>query len=56
MNGAFTYNGIDRLNNDEGYTVENTVTCCSVCNRAKHTMGFEAFRAWIARVYTHIYK
>ena len=55
MNGAFVYNGIDRRDNVEGYTVENTVACCSICNRAKHAMGFEAFRAWIARVYQHIY-
>ena len=55
MNGAFVYNGIDRLDNSGDYTATNTVTCCSLCNRAKHTMGFEAFRAWIARVYHHIY-
>lgn len=55
MNGNFVYNGIDRLDNSDGYTPNNTVSCCSICNRAKHTMGFEAFRAWIARVYQHIY-
>lgn len=29
-------NGIDRLNNDIGYTKENCVPCCSTCNRMKH--------------------
>jgi len=34
-NGDFLYNGIDRVDNSVGYTLENTVSCCKVCNRAK---------------------
>ena len=29
-------NGIDRLNNDIDYTLENCVPCCEICNRMKH--------------------
>jgi hypothetical protein len=29
-------NGIDRINNDIGYTSENCVPCCEICNRMKH--------------------
>ena len=29
-------NGIDRLNNDIGYTKENCVPCCEICNMMKH--------------------
>jgi hypothetical protein len=35
--------GVDRVDNSVGYTVENSVTCCSVCNYAKkdlHVMDF----------------
>jgi hypothetical protein len=39
----FRYNGLDRVNNDEGYTLANTVPCCGPCNRAKHTMTTEEF-------------
>jgi hypothetical protein len=28
-------NGLDRLNNNEGYTEENCVACCSTCNMLK---------------------
>jgi len=36
-------NGLDRKDNGAGYTAENTVTCCSICNHAKHTMSYEEF-------------
>lgn len=51
--GAILYNGIDRVNNDRGYVCDNVVPCCFVCNRAKHTMSEEEFRAWIARLVNH---
>lgn len=30
--------GIDRLDNERGYTVDNVAACCTACNRAKLTM------------------
>lgn len=27
--------GIDRINNDEGYSIENCRSCCSFCNKMK---------------------
>lgn len=41
------YNGIDRKDNNLGYTANNTVTCCSVCNRAKLSLNFDTFLNWI---------
>jgi len=29
------YNGLDRINNEKGYIIDNLVTCCIICNRAK---------------------
>lgn len=40
---GFKYNGLDRKNNDLGYTEENCVPCCLVCNRAKNSMGYNEF-------------
>jgi hypothetical protein len=47
MNGDLTYNGIDRLNNILGYSPENTVSCCKICNRAKSDLELEEFMEWI---------
>lgn len=46
-NGDFTYNGIDRLDNDIGYVRANTVSCCKTCNRAKSDMSLRSFKIWI---------
>ena len=39
----FNYNGIDRMDNDEGYTEENIVPCCFICNKAKNNMTHQEF-------------
>lgn len=48
--GAAPAGGIDRFDNAVGYTVENSVPCCSVCNYAKRTLPAEDFIAWAKRV------
>lgn len=50
VNGGFEYTGIDRVNNGEGYTLSNTVSCCWICNRAKHVLSSSEFQAWIDRL------
>jgi hypothetical protein len=52
-NGDFTYNGIDRIDNNKDYTIENCVPCCGDCNHAKGTMTSQEFLSWIERVYKH---
>jgi hypothetical protein len=53
-NGKFVYNGIDRLNNDIGYTFVNCVPCCSKCNYAKGKMSEYEFKEVVRRIYNHI--
>lgn len=48
-NGAFVYSGLDRVNPDRGYTIDNVVPACIICNRAKTNMTLEEFRAWLRR-------
>jgi len=36
-------NGIDRMDNSIGYTNENCVSCCWICNRMKHVSSVEFF-------------
>lgn len=35
--------GVDRKDNDIGYTVENSVPCCSICNYMKRKFSEEVF-------------
>ena len=49
-NGDFVYTGIDRVDNQQGYTVANTVPCCRQCNIAKNNHTLESFIAWATRV------
>ena len=53
-NGSFRYNGIDRVDNSQGYTPENCVACCKHCNVAKRSMTVLEFRMWITQVYNHL--
>lgn len=47
---AFYCNGIDRVDSALGYTPENSVSCCRICNKAKGDMPYGEFMAWIARL------
>lgn len=48
--GAYLYNGIDRVDNDLGYTPGNVVSCCRTCNRAKSNLPLDVFMAWVGRL------
>ncbi len=47
---SYTYNGIDRLNNLEGYTTENSVSCCTTCNLRKGSASKEEFLKWVEKI------
>jgi len=47
----YTYNGIDRVDNQQGYHPNNVVACCTQCNMAKGKLDPQQFISWIRRVY-----
>lgn len=53
MRGQFLYNGIDRLDNRRGYTVKNSVPCCTLCNYKKGNQSADEFLTWVRKVATH---
>jgi len=53
---SFLYNGVDRIDNKKGYTVENCVPCCTHCNKAKLDMTIEEFKNWVRKVYKNFAK
>ena len=46
----FVYNGIDRVDNGIGYTVDNCVPCCKICNNAKRNLTQEEWEEWLDRI------
>lgn len=52
-NGTYVYNGIDRVDNAKGYTIDNVVPCCMFCNQGKSDRTVVQFREWVIAVYKH---
>ncbi len=46
----FVYNGLDRVDSNKEYTIDNVVPCCKRCNIAKNNMTKQEFYDWIKRV------
>lgn len=49
-NGAYFYNGIDRINSNDNYQINNCVSCCKSCNGLKGTLTSEQFAIKIQRI------
>ena len=47
------FNGIDRIDNNIGYTEENSVSCCKYCNTAKLDRTEQEFLNMIKRIYNN---
>jgi len=45
------FTGIDRVDNEEGYLLDNIVPCCEFCNRAKLNYAQEEFLRKIEKIY-----
>ena len=50
-NGNYIYNGIDRVDNNKGYTRDNVAPCCHNCNQAKSALTLQEFLNWLERAY-----
>jgi len=48
---SFYYNGIDRKDNNQGYTTQNSVPCCTECNFLKKDYNELEFLELIKRIY-----
>jgi hypothetical protein len=54
--GLFVYNGLDRIDNNKGYTLDNIVTCCKKCNKWKGKMTQNEFLEHAERIHNYNYK
>lgn len=46
----FRHNGVDRVDNNLGYTKENCVPCCVICNNSKSTLSMKNWMDWLKRI------
>ena len=44
-------NGVDRINNTEGYTLNNVKSCCGECNYMKKSYDLDEFMDKLCRIY-----
>jgi len=49
-NGDFIYNGIDRIDSNLPHILNNVVTCCYICNRAKYDYDINEFYNYIDKL------
>jgi hypothetical protein len=47
-------NGVDRVNNKRGYTVVNSVACCSICNWMKNTTDYHEWIKQMKKIINHL--
>lgn len=50
-NQVLNYNGIDRIDSNLGYSIDNCVTCCKHCNTAKMNLTQSQFFDIIKKIY-----
>jgi|CXWL01.1.fsa_nt_gi hypothetical protein len=53
-NGLIPYNGLDRVDNTQGYYSNNVVACCNSCNIAKRDRNLSEFMNWVRQTYEHL--
>lgn len=46
----FIFNGVDRVNNNRGYEVDNCVTCCYQCNLSKRNLTMKDWMNYLSRL------
>jgi hypothetical protein len=51
--GAFLYNGLDRIDNSSPHSKDNCVPCCKYCNYSKRERSLELFKEWVIKLYNN---
>jgi hypothetical protein len=51
--GSSPFNGIDRVDNNAGYYLQNAVPCCKACNFMKGCQAKQEFLSQVRAIYLH---
>ena len=52
----FSMNGIDRIDSSKGYTFDNCVPCCKMCNTMKHDFNTDDWYRQMRKILNHVNK
>lgn len=44
------YQGVDRIDSNGNYTINNVVPCCDICNKGKHVRKVEEFQEYLNNI------
>lgn len=47
-------NGVDRIDSSRGYTADNTVSCCTICNMMKRDLPIDIFEQQVSKIYVNL--
>ncbi len=50
---SISANGVDRINPNYGYTIDNSLPCCTRCNMAKSSLQYDEFLSLISLIFNH---
>ena len=50
---AILIHGVDRIDSSIGYTTQNCVSCCAVCNYMKNDSSIQAFKVHVAKIHAN---
>lgn len=50
----YYYSGMDRVNPNFGYVIDNVLPCCKWCNSAKLQRSMPEFFEWANRLHAHL--
>ena len=56
LHSRYIYNGIDRINNTQGYFISNCRSCCGTCNKMKMDLDSDIFVKKIQEIATNFNK
>ncbi len=54
LNYKLIYNGIDRIDNNKGYSIDNCKPCCFICNAMKTNHSFDFFISHIKKILQNV--
>jgi len=52
---TYYYSGIDRIDSNLGYSIDNCVPCCFRCNNSKSNLKLDDWKDWIKRAYQKMF-